>query len=47
MQESNSDLASQINKKILELSGLKSQYANRGADWSPDERKEAEFTLDR
>ena len=47
VQESNSDLASQINKKISELSGLKSQYANRGADWSPDERKEAEFILDR
>ena len=47
MQDCNYELASQINKKIVELSGLKSQYANRGADWSPDERKEAELILDR
>ena len=47
LQDSNSDLARKINKRILEVSGLRSDCLNRGRDWSQDKRREAELNLDR
>ena len=47
VQDSNSKFATQINKKILEVSGLRRDCTNKGGDWSEDQRREAEEKLER
>ena len=47
MQDSNSKFAIQINKKILEVSGLRRDCTNKGGDWTADQRREAEEKLER
>ena len=47
VQDSNSKFAIQINKKILEVSGLRKDCTNKGGDWSEEQRREAEEKLER
>ena len=47
LQDSNSQFSIQINKKILEVSGLRRDCANKGGDWSEDQRREAGERLER
>ena len=47
VQDSNSEFAIQINKKILEVSGLRKDWTNKGGDWTAEQRREAEERLER
>ena len=47
VQDSNSKFAIQINKKILEVSGLRRDWTNKGGDWTEEQRREAEEKLER
>ena len=47
VQDSNSKFAIQINKKILEVSGLRKDCTNKRGDWTEDQRREAEERLER
>ena len=47
VQDSNSKFAIQINKKMVEVSGLRRDWTNKGGDWTAEQRREAEERLER
>lgn len=47
IQDTNSNLANQINSLQSEAKGLRAEYTNRARDWSPDQRREGDLMLDR